>query len=200
MDNKQLKKRSRQGALISGLGFLVVLAAFALAAVQLGDLNDEIAVKSAEVVRLDDEHEMLDSTVQYLDSLADIREIQIEDKRALIHELIEEINHLKSPHVQPHTSAEKVSGAFDNHGRQLYDIDLWITSSQHTLNQIDSVRYGFEHVSFFMKHRTSSQESNGFAVGYRGWGCVATIKVTVFYQNGEEEVIYFEMCDELGWS
>lgn len=46
MDNRKLKRRSRQGALISSIGFLIILSAFGFASWKLKSLNTMIAQKS----------------------------------------------------------------------------------------------------------------------------------------------------------
>src|SRR6056297_7844 len=45
LDSKELKKRSRQGAMISIFGFLIVISAMAYASVELTELNQEIEEK-----------------------------------------------------------------------------------------------------------------------------------------------------------
>lgn len=49
MDNEKLKKRSKQGALTSSIGFLIVIAAFAFASWKLTSLNTVIQQKTIEL-------------------------------------------------------------------------------------------------------------------------------------------------------
>lgn len=54
MDNKKLKKRSRQGALISSFGLFLVLFGFGLASMKLISLNKEIATESKNLIVITD--------------------------------------------------------------------------------------------------------------------------------------------------
>jgi hypothetical protein len=48
-----------------------------------------------------------------------------------------------------------------------------------------------------LKNQESIDDSNGFEVGYRGWGCLTAIAVDVEYENGETERIFFNMYEAL---
>src|SRR5210317_1138313 len=111
MEIEKLKKSSRQGAIKSIFGFLIIIAVIVFAGFRLNALNEEISQKQAQV--------------------NDLTELQ--------DELLEEINRLKDPTIQPHARAKEVPGIFDSQDRQIFDFTVWITSSQHTINQIDKV-------------------------------------------------------------
>lgn len=185
IDKNTIKKRSRQAAFISSIGFLIIIFAFAFASWQLKRLNSAVAAKNKEI-----------ST---LDSLIENRNRDINAKKVLIDTLISEINKLKDPKIQPKTRAIPIPGTFDSKKRQIYDFTVWITSSQHTLNRISKVNYQFGHDTFILRSRESSDNSNSFLVSYRGWGCLSIVKIIVEYRDGANEVLYFDMCNALNW-
>lgn len=185
MDSKQLKKRSKQGALISLFGFLIIVFAFIIAYRELTDLNTIIASKNIEIDALDSTLNSQKETIEY--------------NQSLIKNLVDEVNKLRDPTIQPNVQAVKQPNIFDPKGRQIYDFTLWITTSQFTLNKIEKVTYVFKHKSVILKNKEAFNKSNGFLVSYRGWGCIPVVQITVKYINGEEEVLYFNMCDGLGW-
>lgn len=185
MDNESLKKKSRQGALISSAGFLIIIFSFVFASLKLKSLNDEIAIKSVQI-------STLDSTIVKQSS-------DIEANQKLVADLVAEINKLRNPAIQPKVSAVEIPGIKDAQNRQIFDFTLWITSSQYTLNRISKVSYRFENASYLLKDRESKDNSNGFLISYRGWGCLSLITITVDYVDGEKETLYFNMCEGLGW-
>ena len=179
MDNNQLKKMSRQGARISLFGFLIIISVFVFAALKLNKLNIQIASKSEELTNLD-------STI--VDQKADIKELQ------------DEINALKDPSLKPQAYAVLLPNIKDPRtGNQIYDFNIWITSSQYTLNRIESIEYFFEHPTMLLKNRQSKNKSNSFLVSYRGWGCLKSIRAEVKYKNGKTEIVSFDMCEALQW-
>jgi hypothetical protein len=185
MDNESLKKRSRQGAMISSIGFLIIILSFVFASWKLKNMNDIIVSKAIEI-------STLDSTITRQNG-------EIESKQKLVNDLVAEINKLRNPAIQPKVRAVEIPGLFDPQNRQIFDFTLWITSSQFTLNRISKVSYYFENATYLLKERESKDNSNGFLISYRGWGCLSVVKIMVEYENGEKETLYFNMCDGLGW-
>ena len=185
MDNKQLKRKSKQGALISSLGFVIIILVFIFAASELNKLNDTIRLKT-------DKLESLDSTIV-------MQKKEIGANKNLVNSLVTEINKLRDPSIQPNARAVNIPGIIDSKGRQVHDFTVWITSSQHTLNKITKVSYQFGLDTFIIKNRESNDKSNGFLVSYRGWGCLSVVKISVEYENKESEEIYFNMCEEILW-
>ena len=185
MNNEQLKKKSKQGAIISFSGFLIIILVFVFAAFQLNDLNETIKLKTEKLTDLD-------STIFK-------QSIVIEANQLLVNDLVDEINKLRDTIIQPKARAVEIPGIFDSQKRQIYDFTAWITTSQHTLNNIIRVTYKFGHDTFIIIDRVSNDSSNGFLVSYRGWGCLSVVKVTVEYEDAENEVLYFNMCDAIGW-
>jgi len=183
MENKELRKKSKQGGIISLVGFFIVILVFVFAAIKLNDLNDTIKLKTDEL--------------SSLDTIIENQNKNIELNKNQVKELVAEINKLKDPSIQPDASAVELPGIFDSKGRQVYDFTIWITSSQFTLNKISKVTYHFDQASYIIKNRESTNKSNGFLVSYRGWGCLSLVKATVEYENNETEVVYFDMCEKL---
>jgi hypothetical protein len=46
--------------------------------------------------------------------------------------------------------------------------------------------------------RESVDVSNGFLVGYRGYGCFTVVTINVQFQDGQTETLYFDMCEAVG--
>jgi uncharacterized coiled-coil protein SlyX len=185
MDSKQLKKRSKQGTFISIFGFLIIVFAFIIAYRELTNLNTIIASKNIEIDALDSTLNSQKETIEY--------------NQNLINSLVDEINKLRDPTIQPNARAVKQPNIYDPEGRQIYDFTLWIATSQFTLNKIEKVTYLFKHKSVILKNKEAFDNSNGFLVSYRGWGCIPVVQITVKYMDGEEEVLYFNMCQGLDW-
>ena len=180
IDNKKLKKQSRQAAIISLSGFLIVIFVFAAASFKLHDLDSEIDNKKQEIKEKDE---------------------TIESKLDTIRLLNDEINILKDPTIKPLAHVIKLDGMSyeqPSTGKkyQLYDFTIWITSSQTTLNKVKSVNYYTPVKSILKKNKLSVNRSNSFVVSYRGWGCT-DIKITVTYEDGTVEDKDFDMCEFL---
>lgn len=179
MDNNQLKKRSRQGAVISSIGFLMVVSMFVYAGITLNNLNKEITERSIQI--------------EALDSLILAQNQEIKGNEQIVASLVEEINKLKDPAIKPKSNAVAIPGIFDSQGRQIYDFTIWLTSSQFTLNRIKKATFKFPHESFNLKDRESSDSSNGFLVSYRGYGTLNLVTVHIEYETGEEETLFYDM-------
>ncbi|MFT4576201.1 MAG: hypothetical protein ACI9SI_001120 [Polaribacter sp.] len=179
MDNSQLRKKSRQGAGISAIGFLIMIFVFVFAAFKLNTLNNDILEKTQEKIDLD-------STIT--------------KQRSDIQNLKDEINNLKDPSLKPQAYAVLLPNIKDHVTKnQVYDFNLWITSSQFTLNKIKKVEYTFKHKTMLLKKRDSKNKSNSFLVSYRGWGCLKFVIIKVTYIDNTTETINFDMCSALGW-
>lgn len=183
MDINNIKKRSKHGAIISLIGLLIIIIAFGIAAISLRRLQQTIESKKHEII--------------ILDSTKIAQEKEIDGNNKVISELVDEINRLKDPTICPHARAIAIPGLLDSQKRQVYDFTVWITSSQFTLNRIRKVSYQFGHETFIIKNRESEDSSNGFLVSYRGWGCMALVKISVEYVNQNSEIIYFDMCNKI---
>lgn len=185
MNSDLLKRRSRQGALISALGFMFVLVAIIYSFLRLDELNLKMAEKTRELVRID-------SVLMERDSVITLKTKQIDG-------LIDEINQLTDTRIYPKAKAVEIPGIKDSQGRQIHDFTIWVSTSHATMKRIHRVSYEFSHNTFILKTRESEDASNGFLVSYRGWGCMGVVHVVVQYHDNSKESLYFKMCDELGW-
>ena len=80
-----------------------------------------------------------------------------------------------------------------------YIFKIFIDAHEETLDEIEKVEYEFNHETFTQKKLTSKNKSSHFSSGYRGWGALKNVPVTVFFKNGETEKINFEMLRHIGW-
>ena len=183
MDKTKLKRKSKQGAIMSFVGFLIVGLTIIYSIFQLKIVNKKLSFKETELQKLD-------STIVF-------KNREITYKQGLIDELVTEINKLKNPEIKPKSKSVPLPGVKSQDGRPVYDFSLWITSSNFTLNKIRKVKYEFNHNTFILKNRESNDKSNGFAVNYRGWGCLKLVKINIEFNNGDIESIYYKMCEEL---
>jgi hypothetical protein len=179
----KIKKRSRQGAFISATGFLIIILVFVFAAKRLNSLNNIIELKTVQI----------DS----LDVLLEGQKRIIRNNKDSIDNLNEEINKLKDPTVTPKAKAVMIPEGFTADGKQMFDFTAWVTASDYTLNKIKEVIYYFDEESFYKKERKSSDQSNGFLVSYRGWGCLTIVTLKIVYKDGNTENIYFNMCENI---
>ncbi|MFN4909509.1 MAG: pYEATS domain-containing protein [Bacteroidota bacterium] len=185
MDSDLLKRRSRQGALISAMGFMFVVVAIVFSVLRLSELNRMVTEKTRELARID-------SVLIVRDSVITLKTQQIDG-------LIDEINQLTDTRIYPKAKAVQIPGIKDSQGRQVYDFTIWVSTSHATMKQIQRVSYEFSHNTFILKTRESEDASNGFLVSYRGWGCMGVVHVVIQYHDNRKESLYFKMCDELGW-
>lgn len=99
--------------------------------------------------------------------------------------------------LSPRARATPVSGIKDPKGRQVYDFILSIDASPATASRIDKVVYAFNHPTFLNKKQESRDAPTGFAVSYRGWGCLYVVDIEVVFKNGKSQTHYFDMCAAL---
>lgn len=190
MEINDYKKRSKQGARISAVGFILVLVSFIYGSYQLNEIHEQVQAKTLELQNKRAQLLKLDSTLTHQNK-------EIEAKQILVDNLISEINQLKDPTITPSSSATAIPGLKDSKNRQVYDFTVWVNSSNKTLNQIEKVAYEFGHGTFILTTRESSERSNGFLVSYRGWGCLSVVKIVITFNDGSQEHQYFEMCRDL---
>jgi DNA primase len=83
-------------------------------------------------------------------------------------------------------------------GRKLYDFAVWVEAPKPVLDRIDSVEYRFEHPSFRQHSLSSYDESTGFRVQYRGWGCMDVVPIIIHPKlSAATGAIDFDMCAKL---
>lgn len=96
--------------------------------------------------------------------------------------------------VTPRAAAQPVPGA-----SRTYDFSLWVEVPDAKTQRITSVTYEFNHPTFPQKQQISSDAARRFQVGYRGWGCLRSVIITLKTAEGAAEKIDFDMCKALGW-
>lgn len=112
-----------------------------------------------------------------------------------VDQLVEQLNKLETIHsIQPKASSKYVPDFGTASGRPFYDYTLWLEVPADLNGKIKSVQYKLDHPSFARKTVSSYNEADGFAVGYRGWGCIAYIKITIFLTDGTAQPINFNAC------
>ncbi len=104
--------------------------------------------------------------------------------------------------VVPKASATPVRGVRTANGDQVYDFQCWLDLSgvpDTQKQRIESVSYEFNDPTMHNKRQTSSDPSNGYAVGYRGWGAFHLVPITIKFKDGKELTIYLDMFKAIGW-
>jgi hypothetical protein len=99
--------------------------------------------------------------------------------------------------IKAKARATPVTGLTDGAGRQDFDFLLWLEAPGPVKERIDRVAYHFDHPTFINKLRESNDPSSGFAVSYRGWGCLALVKIDIHYHDARTDTLYFDMCNAL---
>jgi hypothetical protein len=98
--------------------------------------------------------------------------------------------------VQIRASSESTGDTVEKTTLPLYHFKIWLDGEPEALARIKAVQYEFDHPSFPEKTQRSEDRRNGFERGYRGWGCLASVKVTLFpvNANSSPESVNFDMC------
>jgi transcription initiation factor IIF auxiliary subunit len=102
-----------------------------------------------------------------------------------------------SARVAPQASSVEVSGLKTSDGRQVFDFSLWLVVPSDDRNSIQQVSYLFNHPTFRQKTMTSADASTGFRIGYRGWGCLSSVIITITLKDGSSDKTDFDMCKKL---
>lgn len=84
----------------------------------------------------------------------------------------------------------------DIFGRTTYSFKLWVEQTGRR-DEITSVDYNFNHRSFIDQKTSSNNPDNNFEVGYKGWGCLQAVIITIKFRNMETREIFFNMCERL---
>ncbi|MCP4606731.1 MAG: hypothetical protein GY847_40520 [Proteobacteria bacterium] len=120
------------------------------------------------------------------------------EARSSLKSAIDELNRERSSPIteliEPRARAIKLKGYFDPQGRQLYDYSIWLAAPEKVKKEIEKVVYHLEHPSMLKKERESKEESMGFGINYRGWGCLSLVFARVYTKDGSCHSISFDMC------
>ena len=78
-----------------------------------------------------------------------------------------------------------------------YRFTTWVEGPPEAMQEIESVEYQFNHPTFKDKVQISQDRSDGFRVGYTGWGCLSIVTVTFKIRNSRDEAPHldFDMCE-----
>jgi hypothetical protein len=77
-----------------------------------------------------------------------------------------------------------------------YDFSLWLGVPEEQKAGIRRVVYIFNNPTFKQKEYESQQASDGFRIGYRGWGCLDRVIIRIELQSANSH-IDFNMCEAL---
>jgi Skp family chaperone for outer membrane proteins len=78
--------------------------------------------------------------------------------------------------------------------RTYYPLRLSVDIPADRSGEISRVEYYFNHPSFVPRLRTSFDAASGFALAYRGWGCIRDVTVTLIGRDESRHPISFDMC------
>ena len=78
-----------------------------------------------------------------------------------------------------------------------YRFTTWVEGPPEVMQEIESVEYEFNHPTFKDKVQIGRERTNGFRVGYTGWGCLSIVTVTFKLRNAGDEPPHldFDMCE-----
>lgn len=96
--------------------------------------------------------------------------------------------------IKPVVEAPEVEG---KHG--IYDFSISLRIPPEQRDHVRKATYTFNHPTFKRRAQSSTQPENGFRVGYRGWGCLNEVGVTLDLDDGGQVVLSINMCSQLGW-
>ncbi|HMI86229.1 MAG TPA: hypothetical protein VK550_19175 [Polyangiaceae bacterium] len=81
----------------------------------------------------------------------------------------------------------------------LYDIRMWVELPAALIDNVFKVDYVFEQPRSSPKTKTSFDPSDHFAIHYRGSGCTEQVKVVLFERGGQQNELFYRMCDAPAW-
>jgi energy-coupling factor transporter ATP-binding protein EcfA2 len=98
--------------------------------------------------------------------------------------------------IEIRARADETGGVVENTTLPLYHFKIWLEGSPDALARIKSVQYEFDHPTFRDKVQRSSDRRSRFEQGYRGWGCLSSVKVTMTAVDARvpEATVNFDMC------
>lgn len=81
-------------------------------------------------------------------------------------------------------------------GNERYNFSLWVDIPEALKSSVRKVSYYFNHPSFSQKLYEITDSSEGYRFTYSGWGCLVTVKITVYLENRNIEIEFY-MCDAI---
>lgn len=78
-----------------------------------------------------------------------------------------------------------------------YRFAIWVEGPPEAMQEIVSVEYEFNHPTFKDKVQIGRERTDGFRVGYTGWGCLSIVTVKFKLRNAGDEPPHldFDMCE-----
>ena len=222
----RLAKNSRRSGYLTLTGATIVLLAFFYSGYQLSALNKEISEKQSVIdsktrqintidqrlVFLAEKEASLNQQIEVLrsqrdDLLADMRAIGTEQASRMAAVSSGQSNRAIqfepddflpiASVVNPRADA-RPSGNRTANGRPIRNYTIWLEVPASRRQEIAEVIYYFNHPTFPNKIQRSSNATNNYLVGYRGWGCLYRIAITLVLTDGEKKQLDFNMCKALG--
>jgi len=93
--------------------------------------------------------------------------------------------------VIAHARSRLLPDEFNAQRKQLYQFRVWVEADDPS--RIRAVSYFFNHPSFEQKSFMSTVGPT-FEVGYKGWGCLKKVSVTVRWASGKTSAFNFDQC------
>lgn len=195
MDNSSQRPATFPRLVIIQIAISVVAIAVLIAVVlQISPLIEKKAELTAEIVDKNAQIAKHNARIEELGALKESLQNQIEQFADQLQEQ-ETTSNIQS--IKGQARSRRVTDSRTPSGRALYDYTLSVEVPAALKAKIRRVVYKFDHPSFSRSTLSSSNEANGFEVGYRGWGCLAVVKITIFLTDGTIQPIYFKMCQGL---
>ena len=165
--------RARHAAaslVLSVLGLLMLIASAGYGIYQISDLRGQIEEQEEQLSTRRIEADALEQKVRT------IRDSSIQE---LIKEGLVEAKAIAVP-TDRTTVVEGTT-------LPLYNFIVWLDMPYARKADVQEVKYEFPHGSFLNKNQSSSEASNGFAVGYLGWGAMPSVPITIVSRDASAE-------------
>src|SRR5262245_23664279 len=211
------KRSSRRSGLLSAVGFLFVGGAIGYGIWQTMQLNQAIEQKKGEltelqnkvsdsrteIATLDEQKKLLLTQIKTVEQAVQANEPashasrifeQVAQKQPfpIKEKIVPSLTPLFAV-VQPRATAQPLDTK--NSARQAeFQYSLSVDVPPDRVPEIASVSYEFNHPTFSEKIQTSSDASNGFRIGYRGWGCLSLVVITLNLKDGKKQPVNFDQC------
>ncbi len=104
--------------------------------------------------------------------------------------------------LQIRASAEPTGASVANTTLPQYQFKIWVDGPRAELARIKSVQYEFTHPTFRDPIQRSEDPAARFEQGYRGWGCLSSVKVTMTPVDTRvpARTVDFDMCSAVKFS
>jgi hypothetical protein len=210
---RELARASRKAGMTTAAGAAIVMGAFIYSAWKLHQVDRLAATKAQAVAELDGKRAQLLAEKDALDQqIAVAREQRDEYKRALetVRDRVRNDERLSAAVYAaiPLSAFVEVKADFRKVPTQEQfpqvppefrgDYQIRLEVPNDLMTEIDHVDYLFNHPSFQTPMVSSANPNDGFAVAYRGYGCIHQVIVTLFRRHGAPEKIDFDQCRALG--